>query len=535
MIKRWKEKMTELDASEPTEAEEITSDLEEVTPTMADKGYSPDVLSMDEADEGESDEEDTAESESSPSLDRTIATDDPIRMYLVQAADWPLLTRPQEIALTRDVEESRKRFRRTVMLCPFAQRQTLATLERVQAGELAIDRTVETSITSDKQTHQIIGRLPHNLKTVAHLLDQDFRAFRKLISTRTSAARRRRALRTLLRRRYKVARLLEELSLRTSRLITIWKELRDLAGELTEIEGQLAEAERFRLATAARVELKRRREDLLFRLLETPDSLSRRLRAIDARFSRWHRVRSELAQRNLRLVVAVAKQYRGRGLNFLDLIQEGNAGLMRAVDKYEYKLGYKFSTYATWWIRQGITRALADQSRLIRLPVHQAAKVSQVFRTASELESRLGKAPTFDEIARASHANMDKGEIETIARCARPPLSLDHATEEEQAAFGDILADQSVQSPDDAAEHRLLQQRIAQVLRSLTPREGEIIRLRYGLTGQPPKTLEEVAVVYGVTRERIRQIEARAMRKLQSPTRSNQLSGFLDHPDEGAA
>jgi RNA polymerase primary sigma factor len=231
----------------------------------------------------------------------------------------------------------------------------------------------------------------------------------------------------------------------------------------------------------------------------------------------------------------VAKQYRGRGLNFLDLIQEGNAGLMRAVDKYEYKLGYKFSTYATWWIRQGITRALADQSRLIRLPVHQAAKVSQVFRSASELESRLGRVPTFDEIARASHSGMDKNEIESIARCARPPLSLDHASEEEQAAFGDILADESVQSPDDAAEHRLLKQRITQVLRSLTAREGDIIRLRYGLGGQAPKTLEEVAVVYGVTRERIRQIEARAMRKLQNPARSRHLSGFLDHPDEGAA
>jgi RNA polymerase primary sigma factor len=511
------------------------NELEDIGASDVDTPDANDVIPFDESADDE-DAESTDETISEPSgSSRAVMTDDPIRMYLVQAADWPLLTRPQEIALTRSVEESRKRFRRTLLLCPYAQRQALSALKRVQAGELALDRTVETSITSDKQAHQILGRMPHNLKTVTQLLEADFRAFRKLDRTRATGEKRRRALKTVLQRRYKVARLLEELSLRTSRLIVIWNEMRDLAAQLGEVDSQLATAERLRQSLTDRMELKRRRADLLFQLLETPDLLKRRLQVIEARFKRWQAVRSELAQRNLRLVVAVAKQYRGRGLNFLDLIQEGNAGLMRAVDKYEYKLGYKFSTYATWWIRQGITRALADQSRLIRLPVHQAAKVSQVFRSASELESRLGRVPTFDEIARASHSGMDKNEIESIARCARPPLSLDHASEEEQAAFGDILADESVQSPDDAAEHRLLKQRITQVLRSLTAREGDIIRLRYGLGGQAPKTLEEVAVVYGVTRERIRQIEARAMRKLQNPARSRHLSGFLDHPDEGAA
>jgi RNA polymerase primary sigma factor len=273
----------------------------------------------------------------------------------------------------------------------------------------------------------------------------------------------------------------------------------------------------------------------MFLVLETPALLHRHLRVIEARFKRWQKVRGELAERNLRLVIAVAKQYRGRGLSFLDLIQEGNAGLMRAVDKYEYQLGYKFSTYATWWIRQGITRSLADQSRLIRLPVHQAAKISQVYRTAGELESRLGRAPSPEEIARASGSGVDKDEITTITRCARPPLSLDHALEEGQVPFGDVLPDTSAQPPPDAADHRLLQERIAQVLRSLTTREADIVRMRFGLTGQPPKTLEECAVVYGVTRERIRQIEARAMRKLQSPDRSRRLAGFLETPEDGAA
>jgi RNA polymerase primary sigma factor len=522
MIDTWKEKnLSEFDNEFPADDSPLPIESIEA-PTAA----APQEGAEDEAE---------IELEVAPSGGRAAATEDPVRMYLMEAADWPLLTRPQEIALTREVEESRRRFRHAVMLCPYAQRQVMGILRRMQAGELAVDRTVETSITAGKQIQQIMGRLPQNLNTVAHLLDRDFRDSRRLLGTTRRRSVRLPALRSMLQRRYKIARLLEELSVRTSRLIVIWKELRQLASQLSEIEQRRHEPGRARPIAQQRVVFLKQREDLLFQLLETPESLARRLRIIQARFNRWHSSRGELAQRNLRLVVAVAKQYRGRGLSFLDLIQEGNTGLMRAVDKYEYKLGYKFSTYATWWIRQGITRALADQSRLIRLPVHQAAKVSQVFRTASELESRLGKPPTLDEIARASRSQLNKEEIETIARCARPPLSLDHALEQEQAAFGDILADDSLQPPDDAADYRMLQQRIAQVLRSLTPREGEIIRLRYGLTGQPPKTLEEVAVVYGVTRERIRQIEARALRKLQSPARSNQLSGFLDRPEEGAA
>jgi RNA polymerase primary sigma factor len=466
---------------------------------------------------------------------RGSVADDPIRLYLLQAAELPLLTRDQEITLTRKVEETRERFRRAVLLCPYAQRQAMETLLRMQAGELAVDRTVETSMTAQRQTHQILGRLPHNLATVRRLLDQEFREFRRRAGAAGKKAVSRAAVSRVLRRRYKVARLLEELSLRTTRLAAIWKSLRELADQMDQVADRLAQSTRLRMDKHERAGLKQQRHDLMFLVLETPELLRRHLRVIEARFKRWQKFRSELAERNLRLVIAVAKQYRGRGLSFLDLIQEGNAGLMRAVDKYEYQLGYKFSTYATWWIRQGITRSLADQSRLIRLPVHQAAKISHVYRTAGELETRLGRAPSLEEIARASGSDLDKEEVATITRCARPPLSLDHSLEEEQVPFGDVLPDQSAQSPADAADHNMLKDRIAQVLRSLTTREAEIVRMRFGLTGQPPKTLEECAVVYGVTRERIRQIEARAMRKLQSPERSTRLQGFLETPEEGAA
>ena len=478
---------------------------------------------------------DSEESEPPEFEERASFTDDPIRLYLVQAAELPLLTRPEEIALTRRVEETRERFRRAVLLCPYAQRQAMETLVRMQAGELAVDRTVETSMTAQRQTDQILGRLPQNLSTVRRLMDQEFREFRRRLGASRGKSVSREVVTRMLRRRYKVARLLEELSLRTPRLVTIWKDLRELSAQMDHLESRSVASAGLRNEKSDRAARKKQLYDLMFLVLESPALLRRRLRIIEARFRQWQRFRSELAERNLRLVIAVAKQYRGRGLTFLDLIQEGNAGLMRAVDKYEYQLGYKFSTYATWWIRQGITRSLADQSRLIRLPVHQASKISQVYRTAGELESRLGRTPSLDEIARASGAEMDKEEIDTITRCARPPLSLDHALEDEQVPFGDVLPDSSAQPPADAADLRLLRDRIAQVLRSLTAREAEIIRMRFGLTGQPPKTLEECAVVYGVTRERIRQIEARAMRKLKSPDRSGRLKGFLDTPEEGAA
>jgi RNA polymerase primary sigma factor len=486
--------------------------------------------------EDESDEDtELAEVEPRESEARSSAADDPIRLYLLQAAELPLLTRDQEIALTRNVEETRERFRRAVLLCPYAQRQATETLLRMQAGELAVDRTVETSVTAERQTHQILGRLPHNLVTVRRLLDQEFREFRRRAGGAGKKSAARAIISRVLRRRYKVARLLEELSLRTTRLVAVWKNLRELSQQMDQLTEQLARSARARTEKNGRAALEQRRHDLMFLALETPSLLRRHLRVIDARFNRWQKCRSELAERNLRLVISVAKQYRGRGLSFLDLIQEGNAGLMRAVDKYEYRLGYKFSTYATWWIRQGITRSLADQSRLIRLPVHQAAKISHVYRTAGELESRLGRAPSLEEIARASGSDLDKEEVATITRCARPPLSLDHSLEEEQVPFGDVLPDESAPAPADAADHNMLKDRIAQVLRSLTTREAEIVRMRFGLTGQPPKTLEECAVVYGVTRERVRQIEARAMRKLQSPERSARLQGFLETQEEGAA
>ncbi len=441
--------------------------------------------------------------------------DDPLGLYLRQACALPLLTREEEIELARRVEEGRYRFRRSVFMTAYTQEQAYRVFVRVLRGEVPLERTVETSVTARLQAHQIRSRLPHHIATLERLLQRARTHFDRSIS-RCRGRISPRVFARALRLRWKIMRLLEELSLRTAEVIMLWRELRGYYDEMME---QVEKLRKDKSNTEARETLRA----LMRKLQETPETLSRRLRVIQSRFDQWQVARRELAERNLRLVVSVAKAYRGRGLGFLDLIQEGNAGLLRAVDKYEYRLGHKFSTYATWWIRQGVTRALADQSRLIRLPNHLASDLMHLRRTAGDLEMRHGRTPTVEEMSRAS--GLDRAAVEQLMRSARVPLSLDRAIgSDDDTAFGDLIPDRNVEDPHEAADRHLLRDWVAQVLRQLTPREAQIIRLRFGLEGDPPKTLEQCALVFGVTRERIRQIEARALRKLQKPIRRLRLA-----------
>lgn len=430
--------------------------------------------------------------------------DDPLGLYLKQACARPLLTRDEEIELGRRVEEGRFAFRRAVMLSPYAQKAAFDTFGRVLLGEQALDRSVDTSTTSRLVPELIRKRLPQNLETVRFLLQRSQAEFERLV-LRRGGQWTAKTYRSIMRIRWKAMKLLEELSLRTPDIIAIWRELE---GYQERLRGLMAR-QRSRAAQAEVV-------GILKMLQETPVSLEKRIRVIRRRWDEWQEARRELAERNLRLVVSVAKLYRGRGLSFLDLIQEGNAGLMRAVDKYEYRMGHKFSTYATWWIRQGVTRALADQSRLIRLPNHLAGDLLNIRRTAGDLRMRNGKKPTTEEISQAT--GVEKRSVEQLMRTARPPLSLDRTIGvDEETAFGDLIPDSSAEPPHEAADRELLREHVAEVLRLLTAREAEIIRLRFGLEGGMPKTLEQCAAIFGVTRERIRQIEARALRKLQAP------------------
>jgi RNA polymerase primary sigma factor len=305
------------------------------------------------------------------------------------------------------------------------------------------------------------------------------------------------------------------------------KKLEQISARMDELEQEIEQLKGNRSAKEDRANLEKELHDYSMHTLEEPGSLRKRVEIVRKRFAEYEQAKRDLSGGNLRLVVSIAKKYRNRGLSFLDLIQEGNTGLMRAVDKYEYRRGYKFSTYATWWIRQAITRAIADQARTIRIPVHMIETMSKLRNVSKKLVQEMGRDPTIDELSKAAGINPD--ETRRVMKISRHPISLDRPVgESEDSYFGDFIEDDSAESPVQAATQEMLKDKIDQVLKTLTYREREIIKLRYGLGDGYTYTLEEVGRIFKVTRERVRQIEAKAVRKLQHPVRSRQLEGFLD-------
>ncbi len=453
--------------------------------------------------------------------------DDPVRMYLTQMGEIPLLTREEEIALAKKIEITRKRFRRELLGSDYVMKSAMDVLGKVHRGELPFDRTIKVSVTEGLEKNQILGRMPHNLATLERLRELNCQDFETLIDPSSSERTRRQAAAALERRRRKMVTLLEELSLRTQRLQTCMKRLKQISQRMIELERQIDSLKNLRSAKDERANLQRELDDLMRLTLETPQSLKERLERVDMRFAAYEQAMRELSGGNLRLVVSIAKKYRNRGLSFLDLIQEGNTGLMRAVDKYEYRRGYKFSTYATWWIRQAITRAIADQARTIRIPVHMIETMSRLRKVSKRLLQEKGREPTIEETAEAAGVSLE--ETRRVLKISRHPISLDRPVgESEDSYFGDFIEDERSESPVNAATQEMLKDRIDRVLKTLTYREREIIKLRYGLGDGYTYTLEEVGRIFKVTRERVRQIEAKAVRKLQHPVRSRQLRGFID-------
>jgi RNA polymerase primary sigma factor len=321
--------------------------------------------------------------------------------------------------------------------------------------------------------------------------------------------------------------LLEELSLRTQRLQPTMRRLEQISNRMDQLQRQIDGMKHLKSARDERANLQKELNDLMQMTLETPQTLRQRLDDVRERFGAYEQSMRELSGGNLRLVVSIAKKYRNRGLSFLDLIQEGNTGLMRAVDKYEYRRGYKFSTYATWWIRQAITRAIADQARTIRIPVHMIETMSKLRKVSKRLLQEKGREPTIEETAEAAGVSLE--ETRRVLKISRHPISLDRPVgESEDSYFGDFIEDDNTESPVNSATQEMLKDKIDIVLKTLTYREREIIKLRYGLGDGYTYTLEEVGRIFKVTRERVRQIEAKAVRKLQHPVRSKQLKGFLD-------
>jgi RNA polymerase primary sigma factor len=453
--------------------------------------------------------------------------DDPVRMYLTQMGEIPLLDRKQEVALAMRIELTRRRFRRKVLECDYALRQVTETLKRVHTGDLPFDRTIKVSQTENLEKDKILARMPHNLQTLEPLMESNVEDFQRLLDERTIEKEREELRERLRLRRRKTVTLVEELSIRTQKVQPLMKKLEQISQRMDEIEIEIGAVKNNRAAKEERANLEKELQDLMLITLEEPASLRRRVGIMKSRFAEYEQAKRELSGGNLRLVVSIAKKYRNRGLSFLDLIQEGNTGLMRAVDKYEHRRGFKFSTYATWWIRQAITRAIADQARTIRIPVHMIETMSKLRNVSKKLLQDMGREPTIEETAKA--ANISYEECKRVLKISRQPISLDRPVgESEDSYFGDFIEDNSVESPVSAATNEMLKDKIEGVLKTLTYREREIIKLRYGLGDGYTYTLEEVGRIFKVTRERVRQIEAKAVRKLQHPVRSRQLEGFLD-------
>jgi RNA polymerase primary sigma factor len=513
--------------------------IDEVLLTLDEKGVElvderdlgdedADVILKEEEEPAEDEEEEEAEEEEEETaVASTESIDDPVRIYLTQMGQIPLLSRDEEIALAKRIEISRKRFRRKILQFTPCIEDCSEILQEVHSGALPFDRTLNVSALPDLQKAAMVDRVPENLGTIQKLLEANRNEWRQYRRRNVSARRKLALLRAIRNRGRKCMILLEELCLRIKRVQPLMDLVNQLYLRMKRIYDEVQELAATNGNKAKRRGLEGELQHLEDRICTPYELLERRVLATRLVHDQYEQAKQELSGGNLRLVVSIAKKYRNRGLSFLDLIQEGNTGLMRAVDKYEYRRGYKFSTYATWWIRQAITRAIADQARTIRIPVHMIETMSHIRNIVKRLVQEKGREPTLEEIAKA--ANLSISETRRVLKISKRPISLDRPiNDSDDSFFGDFIEDQTTASPISLATQEMLKDKIDTVLNTLTYREREIIKLRYGLGDGYTYTLEEVGRIFDVTRERVRQIEAKAVRKLQHPVRSRKLEGFID-------
>ncbi len=445
---------------------------------------------------------------------RAAAIDDPVRLYLLQMGGIPLLNRDTEVSNARRIESWRRQFRATLLGNDMVLSGAVRLLERIHAGTVRLDRTIEVSVTDTAEKRRALKRLGPNLETLHRIEREKDRLFRLALSRSAPQTVRRAAWRRLLRQRAKAVRLVEEMHLRIQKLYPLLRELRQLAARTEQLRGE---------SPAADLE----RRQLLFLARESRHTLARRLVRLDHLQREYDAAKRDLAAGNLRLVVSIAKRCRGRVLSFLDLIQECNSGLMRAVDRFEHARGFKFSTYATWWIRQAITRAIADQSRTIRVPVHMIDTMTKLRATSRDLLQRHGREPTVEELSAASGLSLE--EVECVWRMSRQPTSLESPVGDgDEGTFGDLVRDDREEDPLRDVHQQALKDCVKKALEGLPYREREILRMRFGLADGYSYMLEEVGTIFSVTRERVRQTEAKAVQKLRQPGFHMDLSSFID-------
>jgi len=454
-----------------------------------------------------------------------LALDDALSLYLKQMGSIPLLRREEELELTRKLDRLRRRYRRAVLCSWKVLHHVVDTFERIQAGQLPLDRTIDVVPGLDLTVSAIRKRLPRLLARLRRLVEEAPVLFHDFLASRTVAARNR-SRRALWRQLRQAVRLAEELSPRTELLDQWGEELRGELQRIRELAQQAHPSPRRASSPEQRTIQKRQLRAWMLQTMTTPEELAGLVGVIERRRAPYLDARRELAEANLRLVVSIAKRYRGRGLSFADLIQEGNSGLLRAVDKYDHRLGWKFGTYATWWVRQGITRGLADLSRTVRIPSHHVSTLGAIHNAESELMTHHGREPNAEEVAAALEMQAD--DMRSLRRAELPPVSLDEAFGDREHTLQDTLRDERTASAGETLDRNLLKERIAELLRCLAPRDREVIELRFGLRDGQPRTLQEVAEIFGISRERIRQVETRCLAKLRQPERSAQLAEFTE-------
>ncbi len=475
-------------------------------------------------------------------------TNDPVRLYLREMGVVPLLTREGEVAIAKRIERGQLKTQKAIARSPIAVREVLRIGEDLQAGRINIRETVtfseQAELTGDEdKADEYRTWTVEGIQNIEKLCKLGLKELEKLRAEQKETHEKSKKLTRLKRR---VARIRLEIAQEIGRLNLTERARQRLINSIRAVQKMVREAEREidsateklnskRIKPEERTELRHRILMARKRLLQieidhhvSPVEIKRALQSIVIGEQQTGQAKRELVEANLRLVVSIAKKYTNRGLQFLDLIQEGNIGLMKAVDKFEWRRGYKFSTYATWWIRQAITRAIADQARTIRIPVHMIETINKLIRTSRSLVQELGREPTSEEIARKMDIPVSK--VRKVLKIAQEPISLETPIgEEEDSHLGDFIEDKSILNPADAVVASNLREITDEVLATLTPREEKVIKMRFGLgTTGSEHTLEEVGQHFAVTRERIRQIEAKALRKLRHPSRSRKLKAFLD-------